>query len=193
MSSLSPVRSTLCMILVLASGPLALAGCRAKGAPAPTPTPPVRVDNAALGLSFDELPEPFHVKENSGDQLVLDDGAGGTVDFAVSKPDLNGVNLVAEAQRAGKELAAQPDGKFSGGNELVTPFGAGYTVRGSYREGAARIEERQVFLLHPDGSGRLVTVRYRYPAGDSKLAVAKLREALTLVGALGAASTPIPG
>jgi hypothetical protein len=158
--------------------------------PAPPPAPaPVRVENAALGLAIAGLPEGFAVEANEGATLRLASagpGGRGTVTLAVEAA-ARSVNVIEEAKAAQREIEAKPEATFAGGNELVTPAGAGYAVRGSWVEGGARIEERRIFCLHPDGSGRLVTLVERYPAGDAPNAGERFRRALELLSALEAA------
>jgi len=177
-------RHTLPRPIALALALLVVAACKK---PAPPPAPePVRVENATLGLFIGALPDGFRVESNDGETLrFASDGAtgAGTLTVAIDRSSRS-VNVVEEAKSAQKELEALPEATFAGGNELVTPAGAGYAVRGSWSEGGVRIEERRIFALHPDGSGRLITLVDRYPAGDAANARDRFGRELALLSAL---------
>lgn len=168
---------------------LALVGLAACGRPAPeTAAPPTRVENAALGVRLTQLPEGFAVAVNRDERLVLDAPAGvvlGTASIALRPTASSSVNLVAEARAFGEAAAAAEGGKFFGGNELVTPFGPAYTVRALVDRGM--VEERAVYLLHPDGSGRLLVLTLRYPPGDDEATRVRMLQMMELVGAIEAA------
>jgi hypothetical protein len=141
----------------------------------------VRVASPALGIAFASLPAPFALAVDEGDPFELVTGDGGRLAALVTE---GAVNLVEEARRAQREFESLPGGTFAGGNELGTPYGTASTVRGSYDERGARVEERRVFLLHPDGSGRLLTLRFTYPAGDAETARDRLRQTIDLLSEL---------
>jgi hypothetical protein len=172
-------------------------GCRRASAPpaASGAAPPAAaaVENAALGLRFTALPEGVRVATNEGDRLVFDalsDGVPGNLDVTVAAaPDSGGINLLAEAKAFG-EAAQAAGGRFFGGNELVTPYGAAYTVRTLVAGGT--VEERRVYLLHPAGGERLVTLALRYPPGDSVAASARMKQVLGLLEALEPLAAPSP-
>lgn len=168
------------LLLLLAS----LAACQ-KPAPPPAPAS-VRVENRALGLVVAALPDGFRVEANEGTTLRFSsDGASGAGTLTISVgPAGESVNVVEEAKSAQKELEQRPDATFAGGNELVTPAGAGFAVRGSWSEGSGRLEERRIYALHPDQSGRLVTLVDRYPAGDAANARDRFGRELALLSAL---------
>lgn len=170
-----------------------LAGCGRQPPAATTPATPTSVDNVALGLRLAALPEGVTVAVNQGPRLALDARAGstrGTATIELRATASSSVNLVAEAKTHG-ETAAAEGGKFFGGNELVTPYGAAYTVRVLVDRGL--VEERAVFLLHPDGSGRLLVVRLRYPPGDNEAVRLRMLQALELVGTLEPLAAPAGG
>lgn len=171
----------------LAALALASFACRAKETPAaPAPAAPVRIESAELGLAIAALPAGLTLEAEADGALRFSSvGASGSGRLTLtSEPAARSVNVVEEAKAARAELEAMPEATFSGGNELMTPAGAGYTVRGSWREGAGRVEERRIFALHPDGSGRLVTIVERYPAGDVAETGARFQRALLLLGEL---------
>jgi len=156
---------------------------------APTAPPPVQqpvaIENTALGLRLAHLPEGATVAVDEGARWTLDAPIGktkGTITIEIRPTDSKNVNLVAEARGAGEAAAALPGGKFFGGNELVTPGGSAYTIRTLVDGGL--VEQRDVFVLHPDGSGRLVVLSVRYPPGDAEATKARLLQMLDLVGAL---------
>lgn len=176
--------------LALALSFAAIAACQ-KAAPPPALTP-VRIESPALGLVIVALPDGFRLEANEGETLRLtSDGATGTGTLTVSVDRRSrSVNVVEEAMAAQRELEGRPEATFAGGNELVTPAGAGYAVRGSWTEGGVRLEERRIFALHPDGSGHLVTLADRYPAGDTANARDRFGRELALLSALEATGAP---
>jgi hypothetical protein len=172
-----------CLLALVLS--IALFGACRKPEPPPAPAP-VRVENRALGLAIAALPDGFRVEANDGTTLrFASDGASGAGTLTVSVgPAGESVNVIEKAKSAQKELEQLPGATFSGGNELVTPAGAGFAVRASWDEGAGRVEERRIFALHPDQSGRLVTLVDRYPAGDATNARDRFGRELALLSAL---------
>jgi len=155
-----PILVAICSAAVV----LTLGACRRQPAPAAGP-----VINHALDLTLDSLPTDFKVKTNQGDQLVLettDPSLPGTVSFAVSKPGLGGVNLVAAVKDRKAAFEAAKGGKYLGNQELMTPLGSAFTARGRYTDAnGQRVEEIWVYLLHPKGD-RLLSIDYHYPVGD---------------------------
>lgn len=176
--------------LALALSFVAVAACQ-KAAPPPAPAP-VRIENPALGLVIAALPDGFRLDANEGETLrFASDGTtgAGTLTVSVDRSSRS-VNVIEEAKSAQKELEGLPEATFAGGNELVTPAGAGYAVRGSWTEDGVRLEERRIFALHPDGSGHLVTLADRYPAGDTANARDRFGRQLALLSALEASGAP---
>jgi hypothetical protein len=186
----APARLALPALLALAASGLALSGCRARP-PAAATSEPKAVENATLGLAIRPLPPGFEVAENAGDRLRFDatlDGVPGSAAIAVGPPEPAGINLVAESKAWGEAAARAPGGKFFGGNQLVTPTGDAYTVRALVDGG--QTEERRVFMLHPGGGDRLLTLTLRYPPGDATVANGRLRQLIDLLGALEPFSDP---
>jgi hypothetical protein len=160
-----------------------VAGC-GPSQPPPEPAPPAGLEAPELGLRLTALPAGFRLVRRQEGRVAFDAPAGavgGTAAIEVRAVGASPYNLVAEARAYGEQAAAQ-GGKFFGGNELVTPFGPAYTARALVDRGL--VEERAVFLLHPDGSERLVLLRLRYPPGDAEGTRARMLQALDLVGAL---------
>jgi hypothetical protein len=177
-------RLALAAALVLLTTPV---GCRRNVVPAAaTPRP---VENPTLGLEITDLPAPFQVVDNSPAGLTLSAGPDALVELHVDGRE-SGVDVVAEAKRAQKEFEAFPGGSFAGGNEMMTPSGSAYTVRGTYQSDGKRVEERRTFLVHPESDKRLVTIVYRYPPGDAAAVRERLQQTLDLVSAL--ESEPAP-
>jgi len=163
-----------------------LAGCGAHES-TPAGAEPAAIASPALGLQLSPLPEGVAASGASGAKLALTaraDGIDGVLTIEIVPPRSSAVNLVDEAKAFGEEAAAAPGGRFFGGNQLVTPTGPAYTVRVLVDRGLS--EERVVFLLHPDGSGRLVRLTLRYPPGDGEAARARLRQMLDVVEKLSA-------
>jgi hypothetical protein len=172
-------------VCVALSAGLALTGCRRQAPTAAAENEPKAVENAELELTVAPLPAGIEVAENRGEKLTFDavsDGVPGTLTVTVSPPDPSGVNLVAETKRFGAEATAAAGGKFFGGNELVTPSGSAFTARALVDGGT--VEERRVFLLHPGGGDRLVTISLRYPPGDVGASRARMQQTMDFLAAL---------
>jgi hypothetical protein len=170
--------------LAFAAGIALLAAC-ARGPAEEAPAAPAAIDNPTLGLRLTALPEGFSPAGGDLSRWAFSAPSGdvqGTATIELRPAASAAVNLVEQAKGFGEAAAAEPGGRFFGGNELVTPFGSAYTVRVLADRGL--VEERAVFLLHPDGSNRLLQVSLRYPPGDSETARARLLQVLELVGAL---------
>ncbi len=181
-------RALLCVAL---SAGLALTGCRRQAPAAAADREPKAVENAVLGLEVAPLPAGVEVAENRGEKLTFDavsDGVPGSLTVTVSAPDPSGVDLVAETKKFGADAAAAAGGKFFGGNELVVPSGSAYTARALVDGGT--VEERRVFLLHPGGGDRLVTLSLRYPPGDVGASRARMQQTIDFLSALKALPPP---
>ena len=171
----------------LAAAALALVLAASCSEPAPSSreaAPPASaVESPELGLRLTELPPGVSSSRQFGGALELRadlDGVEGRATVRVLARE-GAVNLVEEAKAFGA-AAETAGGKFFGGNELVTPSGPAYAARALVDQGTA--EEQRVFMLHPDGSDRLLHVTLRYaPAGD-EVTRARLQQLLALVAAL---------
>ena len=184
MNARAQLRSIPCRLAMVSLCVTAVAGC-SKPAPPPAPPEPKAVENAQLELAVRPLPPGFEVAENAGDRLSFDalaDGIPGSLAVTVGPPTPAGINLPAEAKSWGDAMAAAPGGRFFGGNQLVTPYGAAFPVRALVDGGATG--ERRVYLLHPGGGDRLVVLALRYPPGDAGAANARLKQLLDFLGAL---------
>lgn len=150
-------------LLVVVAAVLALAGCQPGGGGAGG-----EVENAALGIVIAPLPQPFTVTDNQGENLLLTvdgDAERGVVMFHLGPPQPRGINLVDEATGRKAYFESLPGGAFSGNQEIVAPLGPVYTARGSYDDAGGRVEELWAMSVQP-GSDRLLSIVYRYPAGD---------------------------
>jgi hypothetical protein len=164
---------------------LLLAACSRSAPPAAAESEPKAVENAELGLEVAPLPAGIEVAENRGDLLSFDavsDGVPGTLTVTVAPPDPAGVDLVAVVKKYGADAAAAAGGKFFGGNEMVVPSGSAYTARALVAGGT--VEERRVFLLHPGGGDRLVTITLRYPPGDVGASRGRMQQTMDFLSAL---------
>jgi len=185
---MTPRRALLALCFFLL--PLLFTGCGAQE-PAAPPTP-VRVESAALGIAFTELPAGVTVARNDGGVLELaaaDEAGAGRLTVTVGPDRDLSINLIEEAKAFGAQAEAG-GGKFFGGNELVTPYGSAYTVRATLAGGA--VEERRILMVHPSDADRLLTLALAYPPGDSEGARRRLQQMLELVTVLeplGAAPT----
>ena len=161
------MRQTPVLIGLILISTLGLAGCQKK-AEEPPPPPTVRVDNPAAGVAIAALSADFQVADNDGATIELvpaGEGATGTVSIVAGEAEIGGINLVAAVKAHKEEILQRPDGDYKGQAEYVSPLGTTYASRGRYSEGGSTVEERVVFMVHPWGD-RLLSVIYRYPAGD---------------------------
>jgi hypothetical protein len=146
---------------------LALALLSCARPPEPPPPPPPGVENAELDLSLASVPEGLRVAANQGRSLQLepvDPTVGGAIWFEVG-PEEVGVNLVAAVRDHQQFIEGLPDGEYQGAQELQADFGTAFYSRGRFTEDGAAFEETVIFRIHPRAS-RLLSIDYRYPAGD---------------------------
>jgi hypothetical protein len=146
---------------------LALLSCARPPEPPPPPPPPPGVENAELDLSLASVPESLTVAANQGRSLQLepvDPTVGGAIWFEVG-PEEVGVNLVAAVRDHQQYIEGLPDGNYMGAQELQADFGTAFYSRGRFTEDGAALEETVIFRIHPRAS-RLLSIDYRYPAGD---------------------------
>lgn len=148
------------------------------------------MENPALGLAIASLPRGFEVVRNEGEVLELvahTEQGSGQLTFHVDTPVLGGVNLVEAVRNQQAAFEGQPDGEFLGRVELMSPLGSAFTARGRYTTDEGPVEETWVFAVHPQGD-RLLSLRYRYPAGgDSKERIDQL---LAVLGEVEGITTP---
>ena len=147
------------------------------------------VTNPELGLRLTALPDEFVVAVNQGGELELEPAegsVGGRLTFEVGGKE-HGINLVAAVNRHRRQIEEQPEAEYQGGQELVTPHGTAFYSRGRFLAGLEPTEETVVLLKHPAES-RLLTIRYRYPAGaDSSVRVQQLLDILGVLEGVGPA------
>jgi hypothetical protein len=163
----------------------ALAGCDRETTPAePVSTAPERIESPALQIAIAGLPGGFDVTANQGESLRFEREPGlppGEAWIEVGPPVEGGINLVEIIRGQRAEFEALPGGSFSGNGELQLQDGRpAYYSRGRFDDNEKKVEEFRVWSVHPVDSSRLLTVFYRYPAGeDSK---ERLDDVLLLVG-----------
>ena len=157
-----------------------------------TDTPEASIEptsNSNLNLTFAALPSGFEVTQNDASGLRLattdpdDPGemwvdVGERSDFGIQITD------IVTAQKALFE--AMPGGSFNGNNELMTQNGRAFYSRGRYTHDGAPVEETRTFQIHP-GENRLVTLHYRYPAGEDS--GARVQQLLVLLGEMSVPTT----
>jgi hypothetical protein len=163
---------------------LAAACAKREAAPSSAEAPaPAAVDSPTLGLRLSALPAGFSDAREIGSGLQIHADLEGTQGLAILRvlQGQGSINLVEEAKGYGAAAEAA-GGKFFGGNELVTPTGPAYAARILADQGTA--EEQRVFLLHPDGSERLLTVTLRYPPAAPETTRARMQQLLELVAAV---------
>lgn len=137
----------------------------------PGPPPDRSIENLDLGIRLAALPAGLALAANQGTSLELkpaDESRGGIIWFAVG-PEQEGVNLVAAVNEHQARIEGLPDGEYKGGQELQGDFGVAFYSRGRFIEAGSLLEETVLFLIHPAGN-RLLTIHYRYPAGDDSAA-----------------------
>lgn len=101
-----------------------------------------------------------------------------------ARPPEHGQNLPAAVTEHRAFIEQQDDGRYLGSQELVSPLGAAFYSRGRYSADGRETEETVIFALHPAGD-RMITLSYRYPAGDdSSTRVERLFEVLENVETL---------
>lgn len=170
---------------------LAACGGAPEEAAAPE-APPERVENAALGVAIADLSPLFVVARNEGQELVLEprlEGAPipGRLEVLAAEPG-SSVNLVAAVQDHAAGFESRPDGEFRGQRELGSPLGTAFYSRGRYRdETDGPTEETVIFVLHPDGQ-RILSLRYRYPAGEDS--TERLQSMFEVLGELEPSAPP---
>jgi len=127
------------------------------------------------------MPDGLVVTDNQGTSLELrpaDEYVGGILWFAVG-PEQQGVNLVAAVKEHQERIEGLPEGEYKGAQELQGPLGTAFYSRGRYVEDGAVVEETVILTIHPSNN-RLLTISYRYPAGeDSARRVEQLIDVLS--------------
>lgn len=144
------------------------------------------VANSALSITIAPLPEPFEVLDNEGETLRLavdGEAARGLVELHLGAPQPQGINLVDEATGRRAYFESLPGGEFLGNQEIVAPIGSVYTARGRYDGDSGPVEELWSMTV-PPGDDRLLTLVYRYPAGDDSQQ--RAQQLLELLGNLAA-------
>jgi hypothetical protein len=171
---LTPARCVVASLLCLV-----LSACSQPEPPAANPG----VENLDLAIRLSTIPEGLVVAANQGSSLELrpgDETAGGVIWFAVG-PETVGVNLVAAVEEHQSHIEGLPDGNYLGAQELQGDFGTAFYSRGRYSDNGSVQEETRIMLIHPGGN-RLLTIAYRYPAGDdSAFRVEQLIDVLSYV------------
>lgn len=160
----TPLVLSLCLSLAFA-----VLACKKEAAPPPEPH--ARVECPELGLAFATLPYGFEVEVNQGKELVLtldSEEKTGRMWVELGPQEAFGINLVEIVNSQKAIFEAYEEGEFFGNRELIAPQGPAYYSRGRFLGEGQRVEEVRAFILHPS-ENRLVTLHYRYPAGeDSK-------------------------
>jgi len=160
---------------------IALSVVACAGPPAPPPDP--GVENLDLDIRLAAVPDGLLVTDNQGTSLQLrpaGENLGGVLWFAVGSEQA-GVNLVAAVKAHQERIEGQPEGDYKGAQELQGPLGTAFYSRGRFVETGGTEEETVLLTIHPSGN-RLLTISYRYPAGeDSAKRVEQLIEVLSNV------------
>jgi len=156
---------------------LALSSC----SPAEPPVVDSRIENLDLAVALTATPGGLVVVANQGASLELrpsDESSGGVIWFEVG-PEQAGINLVAAVNDHQARIEGLPGGAYQGAQELQGDFGTAFYSRGRFSGERSEEEETRILLIHPAGD-RLLTIAYRYPAGeDSAARVEQLIEVLS--------------
>ena len=146
--------------------------------------PAERIENETLDLALARLPLGLALRSNGADLRLAPASAEGSplageIRIMADPPSDYGIDVVTIANDQQAAFLAAPRGEFFGAQKLVTPLGEATYARGRFdAEDGSRVEEARAFAVHP-AANRLVTVTYRYPAGeDSRERVAVLLEVL---------------
>ena len=174
------------IVLVVTASSVMLGSCRQPVEPEVVERPAMVVENMELRLRLAGVPGGFMVVMNDGDQLILepsDSTTKGQIHFA-NKPPEAGQNLPAEVKAHQVFIENQEEADYLGGQELISQLGTSYYSRGRYLHDGNEIEETIIYALHPY-KDRIMTITYRYPAGDdSSVRVQQLFEVLGVVEGL---------
>lgn len=149
---------------IFAFAVVAVAACRQ----APPPVPGPRVERPDLGIALASVPTPFELEASAATGIVLvvrNPEGDGRLSIEAGPAEPGAINLVEQVEKRKAVFEGLPEGEYHGRNELGGSLGPMFTARGSYRSGAARIEEIWAFTVHPRAN-RLLVFTYRYPAGD---------------------------
>jgi hypothetical protein len=147
------------------------------------PSPAQRVENEALDLALARVPAGLSLRDNGADIRLVPDGSASDdpseLRIEVGPPSDFGIDPVQLANDQQASFGEAAGGEYFGAQKLVTPLGPATYARGRFdAEDGSRIEETRAYAVHP-AANRLVTVTYRYPAGDdSRERVAQLLELL---------------
>ncbi len=175
--------SALCLWLGLS---VTLLACGSEPEPQTQPVAE-SVTSPATGVTFSVLPEGFEVARNDADGFELRSSSPerpGVMWVEAGEVSDFGIELDSFVWQDRESYAERPGGEYLGGNKLVSQLGDAYYSRGRF-DGEGREEEVAVFALHPSVN-RLLTLRYRYPAGEDS--AQRLPELLELLGAIEAAA-----
>lgn len=145
---------------------LALAACQQAPEP-PAPEPATGVEVASAGVELGTLPTLFAVAANDDERFELDVPSlpGSRAWIALSDVHAGGLNIVEAVKQELAAYDALPEGRSFGQTQLVAPIGLTYMTRGRFPGDNGTVEELKALVAHPWGN-RLLTVGYRYPAGD---------------------------
>jgi len=176
----------LVVVPAIAAAALIFTTCRPTAPPEIKEPAAVVVENPALRLRLNGVPDQLHVVANDDTGLVLepaDPAVDGRIVITTLDPEV-GQNLPAEVDAHQSFIASQAGGDPRGGQELVSPLGTTFYSRGRYLVDDVEIEETEIVAIHPDAD-RIVTMTYRYPAaGDSTVRVQQLFDVLAVTGGI---------
>lgn len=161
---------------------LGLAACGGSSEPEAEPMPEP-VTSAAAGVTFSVLPEGFEVTRNAADAFELSTNVPertGVMWVEAGEVSQFGIELDSAVWQDQESYDERPGGEYFGGQKLVSQLGEAYYSRGRF-DGDGREEEVAIFALHPS-ENRLLTLHYRYPAGEDS--AERLPELLELLGAI---------
>jgi len=163
-------------LCILALLPVA---CSRNESQSETPSVPETIQNPALDLSLQGLPEGWKLVKNEGlDFRFAPVESDGEVQIESASAEL-GSNLVEAVHAHQADIESREGGHYLGARELSGPLGTAFYSRGRFLdEKGTEMEETVIYSLHPRGNG-IIVLRYDYPAGtpdDSSKRVQSLME-----------------
>ena len=134
--------------------------------------PPAAADTSLTApsvlLRLTATPEVFELAANDAERLefTAPSLAGpSTMTITLGDPETGGLNILEHLEQQLASFRELPEGVSFGQTQLVAPIGLTFMLRGRYREAEREVEELRAILVHP-ASNRLLTISYRYPAGE---------------------------
>ena len=134
--------------------------------------PPVSTDTSLVAPSarvrLATTPEIFEVAANDAERLEFTAPSlpgPSRVTITLGEIETAGINIFERVEQQLASFNELPSGSSFGQTQLVAPIGLIFMLRGRFEEDDREVEELRAILVHPVGN-RLLTISYRYPAGN---------------------------